>query len=148
VASTVYNTFGLPKTVNYGAPLGSITDSYAYDSNTGRMTSFQSILGSGTYSGALSWNGNGTLASLQITDPFNSNDAQMCNYGYNPWFRMNSVQCGAAWSQTMSYGGYGNISKSGSISFMPTYDNTTNRYQTIQRRAHLLEAGRSCRRCH
>ena len=128
VTSTTYNTFGEPTMVNFGS---GVTDSYKYDSGTGRMTYFQSALNSGTFYGILGWNANGTLASLTIGDPFNSTDSQSCSYAYDQWFRMEGPQCGSVWSQTMSYDAFGNISTSGTVSFMPTYNQATNRYVTI-----------------
>jgi RHS repeat-associated protein len=73
--------------------------------------------------GNLGWNGNGTLASLDITDPFNSSNQQNCTYGYDGLARLHTVGCGTAWSQTFSMDAFGNLSKSGTISFQPTYNN-------------------------
>ena len=129
VTSTVYNYFGLPTTITFGTGL---TDSYQYDPNTGRMTSFGStVAGGGPYSGSLAWNPNGTLYSLTIQDPFNSADAQTCTYEYMRWFRLHQVTCGSIWNQTMSYDPFSNISISESVPFLPTYNLATNWYATI-----------------
>ena len=80
--------------------------------------------------GNLTWNANGTLQALAITDPLNSANSQTCNYGYDDLVRISSAGCGATWSQTFSFDPFGNISKSGTGTFQPTY-NTMNRYQTL-----------------
>ncbi len=80
--------------------------------------------------GNLTWNANGTLQTLAITDPLNSANSQTCSYGYDDLVRISSAGCGATWSQTFSFDPFGNISKSGTGTFQPTY-NTMNRYQTL-----------------
>jgi RHS repeat-associated protein len=105
------------------------SDAYTYDSNTGRMTQYQFNIGSPVQSvtGKPTWNQNGTLGTLTITDPFNSANAQTCTYGYDDLARQNRVSCGTTWSQTFGYDSFGNISKSGSISFQASYSPSTNR---------------------
>ncbi len=80
--------------------------------------------------GNLTWNANGTLQTLAITDPLNSANSQTCSYGYDDLVRISSAGCGATWSQTFSFDPFGNISKSGTGTFQPTY-NTMNRYQSL-----------------
>jgi YD repeat-containing protein len=92
------------------------SDSYQYDPNTGRMTQYQFAINGSNLTGALTWNANGTLQQLAITDPFNSADGQTCAYQYDPIARLTSVNCGNAWSQTFSYDFAGNLKKSGSLS--------------------------------
>lgn len=119
--------------------------SFTYDANTGRMTQYKlAINGTGTY-GNLTWNANGTLQQLAITDPFNSADAQTCTYLYDDLGRVGlppgstgkSVDCGASiWQQNFSYDAFGNLTKtipSGGtgISWQPTYGSSTNRYTAI-----------------
>src|SRR2546425_5004848 len=77
-------------------------------------------------SGDLTWNRNGTLRQLNITDPFNSANTQNCTYSYDDLTRITGANCGTAWSQTFSFDPFGNINKSGSMSFQPTYSPTTN----------------------
>ena len=77
--------------------------------------------------GNLGWNANSTLASLNITDPFNSADTQNCSFSHDDLTRIASVNCGTSWAQTFAYDAFGNINKSGSMSFQPTYPPTTNR---------------------
>jgi hypothetical protein len=139
VTSTVYNTFGEPTTINFGG--SGFHDTYGYDGNTGRMNSFQFPASGGTYSGTPTWNANGTLASLIITDPFPAtSDSQTCAYSYDDFARLSKADCGAVWLQTFTYpqtngkvDPFGNINKDGNpgISFKPTYDTTTNRYLSL-----------------
>ncbi len=99
-----------------------------------RMTQFKFTVGSPAQSqvGNLTWNQNGTLGSLAITDPFNSANTQTCAYAHDDLARLASANCGAAASQTFSYDAFGNISKSGSpYAFQPTYNAATNRFATI-----------------
>jgi RHS repeat-associated protein len=42
-----------------------------------------------------------------------------------------SANCGTPWSQTFSFDPFGNISKTGTVSFQPTYNLATNRFQSI-----------------
>jgi RHS repeat-associated protein len=102
-------------------------DSYQYDPNTGRMIQYQFNMGSGPQSqtGALTWNANGTLKQLQITDQINSANSQTCTYGYDDLTRITGANCGAVWSQTFSLDSFGNLKKSGSASFPPTYTGDT-----------------------
>jgi RHS repeat-associated protein len=108
--------------------LGSLdNDAYQYDPNTGRMTQYQFNMGTGPTSqtGALTWNANGTLQKLQITDQINSANSQTCTDGYDDLTRIVSVSCGSVWAQTFSFDPFGNLSKSGSASFSPTYTGAT-----------------------
>ncbi|HEV2401025.1 MAG TPA: RHS repeat-associated core domain-containing protein [Candidatus Sulfotelmatobacter sp.] len=41
---------------------------------------------------------------------------------------MSGVSCGSTWAQTFSYDAFGNISKSGSASWLPSYTNSKNQY--------------------
>ncbi|HET7206728.1 MAG TPA: RHS repeat-associated core domain-containing protein [Terriglobales bacterium] len=56
---------------------------------------------------------------------------QTCTYGYDDMRRITSVNCGTPWAQTFSFDPFGNISKSGSISFLPTYSTATNRMTAL-----------------
>ncbi len=100
---------------------------FTYDANTGRMTQYKFTVNAQSVIGNLGWNPNGTLSSLNITDPFNSADTQNCAYAHDDLTRISSANCGAVWAQTFSYDPFGNINKSGSMSFQPTYSPTTNR---------------------
>jgi RHS repeat-associated protein len=113
------------------------TDTYTYDPNTGRMLSYSFAIGSPatTLSGGLTWNPNGTLRQLAITDGFNSSNTQTCNYGtssvagYDELGRLVSANCGSTWAQTFSFDPFNNLSKSGSISWNPGYNQANNHYQ-------------------
>jgi RHS repeat-associated protein len=77
--------------------------------------------------GTLTWNSNGSLGSLAISDALNSSNTQNCGYAHDDLSRIASVSCGSTWGQTFSFDPFGNISKSGSISFAGLYDTSTNR---------------------
>jgi hypothetical protein len=66
--------------VTYGS---ADSDAFTYDPNTFRMTNYQFSVNTQTYTGALTWNPNGSLGSLSITDPFNSADTQNCSYSHD-----------------------------------------------------------------
>lgn len=102
--------------------------SYQYDPNTLRMTQYSAALNGGTISGSLTWNPNGSLQKLVIADPFNAADAQTCTYGADDLSRIASANCGSAWAQTFTYDPFGNLTKSGSSSWSPGYNSSTNRY--------------------
>jgi hypothetical protein len=71
--------------------------------------------------GTLTWNANGTLQQLGITDPFNSSNQQTCSYAYDDLARLASANCGSIWSQTFSFDPLSNLSKFGTISFNPGF---------------------------
>jgi len=124
-------------------PLGSgDSDSFTYD-NTGRMTKYTFKVGSQSVVGQLQWNLNGTLGSLTVTDPFNSQNQQSCNYFYDDLGRLAgrepntnlSVHCENTWQQTFTMDAFGNLSKSGNSSFVASYllpdGSTNNQIQSI-----------------
>jgi len=120
--------------VIYGSTGGSGDfDTFGYDMKTGRMTSFTFSVGSTpqTLAGSLTWNMNGTLGSMAITDQMNSSNSQTCNYGYDDLARITSANCPSVWSQTFTFDAFGNASKSGSSAFLPTYSSSTNQYSTV-----------------
>jgi RHS repeat-associated protein len=124
VSGTSYNVFGLPFAIIFGS---GDSDIFGYDSNTGRMISYQFNVNSQSVLGQLTWNQNGMLRTLGITDPFDPSNQQTCNYTYDDLARVASANCGSIWSQTFAPGVFGNLSKSGTISFQPTYNQSTNR---------------------
>jgi len=124
VNSTMYNIASQPTQVNFGS-LDS--DSFSYDTNIGRMTQYKFKVNTQSLMGNLTWNPNGTLGALSITDPFNSADTQNCSYAHDDLTRITSANCGSVWSQTFSYDPLGNINKNGSVAFTPFYSATTNR---------------------
>ena len=136
VTGVAYTTSGTTE------PIGSLTqvtlgsgdnDTFAYDVNTGRLTQYKFNIGATpqTVQGTLTWNANSTLKTLAITDPFDSTDTQTCNYSYDDLVRIASANCGSTWSQTFSFDPFGNVTKSGSITFNPIYDQTKNWFQSL-----------------
>jgi RHS repeat-associated protein len=133
-----YNAASQPTSVLLGS---GDSDSYTYDPNTGRMTKYQFTIGTipKNLTGTLNWNPNGSLGSLVIVDPFTTADNQTCGYSADDLARLQSVSCGptsangATWAQTFAYDPFGNISKSGTSSFLSTYTGTppTNQYYQI-----------------
>jgi RHS repeat-associated protein len=127
VTNTVFDAGGHVTSVTLGSG-----DSDTYSINTvGQMQQFQSSVGSKTLTGAITWNTNETMAGLQITDQFNTANNQTCSYLYDDLGRLAGADCGAVWAQTFAYDPFGNISKSGSISFQPVYSASTNRMQSL-----------------
>jgi RHS repeat-associated protein len=131
VTSTSYNNFNRVTDVTFGS---ADTAHFGFDLNTGRVTQYKATINGTAMHGDLTWSANGSLRSLSITDPFNASDAQTCNYGtsttpgYDDVGRLVSVNCGSAWSQSFTYDAFGNIAKSGSISWMPGYNQANNQY--------------------
>jgi RHS repeat-associated protein len=123
VTGTTYSVASLPTQVNLGS---SDSDSFTYDPNTNRMTKYTFTVNGQSVVGALTWNSIGTLEGLAITDPFYGSGNQTCAYTHDDMSRIASANCGSPWSQTFSYDTFGNISKSGTISFQPTYSYLTN----------------------
>lgn len=103
------------------------TDNFTYDPNTGRMTEYKFLINGLADTGDLTWNANGSLRQLTITDalpPPSATDSQTCTYTHDDLGRIASVNCPQGnWLQTFSYDAFGNISKSGSVSFMGPYSN-------------------------
>jgi RHS repeat-associated protein len=128
LSSTIYNVAGKPTQVNLGS---SDSDAFTYDPNTNRMTQYKFNVNGQSVIGNLGWNADGSLGTLGITDPFNSNDAQSCSYSNDDLSRIASANCGTGWSQTFAYDAFGNIGKSGTMSFQPTYSYLTNRMTQI-----------------
>jgi RHS repeat-associated protein len=151
VSSVTYNAANQPCIVTLG--LGD-TDTYVYDNNstctgplvTGRMTSYTFSVGATptTDVGSLSWNANGTLRSLAITDGFNAGGTQTCSYGtsstpgYDEQGRLVSAVCNNSsgtnvWGQSFSYDAFNNLTKSvpsgdTGITWQPGYNQTNNQY--------------------
>jgi RHS repeat-associated protein len=134
VASTTYNLSTYVATVNFGS-LDS--DVLTFDPNTGRMKQYTFNVGSKADTGVLAWNSNGSLGQLAITDTVSgTSDSQTCNYTHDDLARIASVSCGSSiWAQTFGYDVFGNISKSGSSSFLAGYvlanGSTNNQIQSL-----------------
>ena len=121
VTSTVYNVASEATGVTFGS---GDSEAFQFDANTFRMTQYKYTVGATpkTVVGNLTWNANGTLASLGITDAFNAANTQNCTYSYDDLARLASGNCGSVWAQTFSYDAFGNITKSGSMQFQPGYN--------------------------
>jgi len=128
LTSTTYNTASQATQVNFGS---SDTDVFTYDQNTTRMTKYAFSINGQSEVGQLTWNAIGSLETLAITDPFNGPDNQTCNYTHDDLERIATVNCGSPWTQSFTYDVFGNISKSGSDSFQPTYSYLTNQMTEI-----------------
>jgi RHS repeat-associated protein len=134
VTAMNYNPYGTPPQMT--ATLGSgDSDVFSFDANTGRTTKYQFNVNGHSDTGTLTWNANGSLNQLAITDALYSGDSQTCTYAHDDLSRIASVNCGSVWSQTFSYDAFGNISKSGNSQFLPIYKdasgNTSNRFVSI-----------------
>lgn len=129
VSSTTYNAASEATALTLGS---GDSDSFGYDPNTFRMTQYKFTVGATPQSvvGNLTWNANGTLGKLAITDAFNSTNTQTCTYGHDDLARVASGNCGSLWSQTFTYDAFGNITKAGTNSFNPGYNPITNRMST------------------
>lgn len=137
VTNTAYNVASQVTGVTLGS---SDNDSFTYDPNSGRMTQYQFSVGATpqTLTANLTWNSNGTLQTMAITDQLNAINTQTCSFRYDDLARLAgrnannfSVDCGATWQQAFTLDPFGNLTKSGSVSFLPTYSTTTNRYSNI-----------------
>jgi hypothetical protein len=53
-------------------------------------------------------------------------DNQTCTDTYDDLARVSGNNCGSTWAQTFSFDAFGNVSKSGSISWQPTYNSPAN----------------------
>jgi RHS repeat-associated protein len=91
------------------------------------MTKYTYTVGPATDIGILTWNTNGTLKTLAITDGLNAGGTQTCNFTYDDVVRILTDNCGAVWNQSYTYSDqYNNFSKSGSSNWNPGYSTTNN----------------------
>ncbi|MBI3475373.1 MAG: RHS repeat-associated core domain-containing protein [Acidobacteria bacterium] len=138
VSSVIYTTSGTSQ------PIGSLTsvtlgsgdsDAFGYDTLTGRLISYTFNMNSSVAkSGGLTWNANGTLGQIALTDNVNTANTQSCTYSHDDLGRISSANCSSnKWGQTFSYDPFGNVTKSATVgtTFLPTYDLTTNRFNTM-----------------
>ena len=103
-------------------------DVYGYDTLL-RMTQYSLQGGVNSLSGTINYNANSSVASSQISDPVGAN-TQSCTYTYDAVLRLSTSNCGAV-NQSFGYDRYGNIQKTGTFVFTPTYSSTTNRMTAI-----------------
>jgi RHS repeat-associated protein len=128
VSATTYSVASLATQVTFGS---SDSDSFTYDPNSNRMTKYTFDINGQSVVGTLTWNSIGTLESLAITDPFYGAGNQTCTYTHDDMSRIASASCGSPWSQTFSYDAFGNVSKSGTVTFQPDYSYLTNRMTLV-----------------
>ena len=96
---TSYNAASEVTQLNLGS---GDNDTFAYD-NMDRMNLYEFTINGQSETGALTWNSNGTLGQLVITDPFNSGDNQTCSYVHDDLVRISTASCGSVWSQNFTY---------------------------------------------
>ncbi len=137
VSRTQYNDFDSggpwrPQVVTLGS---GDSDTVTFDFNSARVTEYKATINGSSAKGDLSWNGNGSLQQLQITDPFKTANNQTCAYARDDLSRISKVDCGTNnWGQTFGYDAFGNITKAvitnpshSGNPFTPTYSpNNTN----------------------
>ncbi len=112
VTSTSYNPASEVTALTLGS---SDSDAFTFDPNTFRITQYQFNVNGKSVTGALTWNANGTLGKLAITDAFNSTNTQTCTYSHDDLARIASGNCGSVWSQTFTYDQLNRISIGGSV---------------------------------
>jgi RHS repeat-associated protein len=121
VKTVSYNPASQITNVNFNS---GETDAYSYDVMN-RMNKYTYTLGSSSLVGTPTWNPNGTLGSLNISDEFNSANNQDCTYTHDDLARISNVSCTeSGWSQAFTYDQFGNIKKTGSSSWIPSYYNS------------------------
>ncbi len=139
--NVIYTTSGTTQ------PIGSLTsvtlgsgdsDAFGYDPLTGRLTSYTFNMNSAVAkTGGLTWNANGSLGTLALTDNVTPANSQTCSYSHDDLARIASASCmhssTTLWSQTFAFDPFGNIDKTATAgtSFLPTYNEQTNQYSTI-----------------
>jgi len=122
-------------------PIGSLTqvtfgsgdsDNFSFDTNTGRPQLFRGTMGLLSNTGSLTWNPNGSLGALSIVDQINPTNSQNCSFSHDDLGRVASANCGSLWNQSFNFDPFGNITKTGSISWgcATCYNSTTNRYNS------------------
>jgi RHS repeat-associated protein len=126
VTGTTYNPASQVTGITYGS---SDSDEFGFEPNTGKSNGYKFHVNGVTVSGALTWNSNGSLGALKTTDPFNSANTQDCSYSHDDLGRTSGVNCAGEnpWQQNFTYDAFGNMSKSGSLSFVAQYSPSTNR---------------------
>ena len=128
LTSVTYNNSSQAAAVHYGS---GDSDSFSFDPNMGLPTSYSINIGAGNQTATMTNNPNGSLKTLAVSDTFYANEDETCQYLYDSDFRLFNTNCGASgWQGNYSYDQYGNIDKSGSTAFQPTYNTATNRYSS------------------
>ena len=123
-----YDAASRPLTVPVGTSGDS--DTFTYDA-TEKMKTYTFSVNGKSMSGTLTWNQDGALGTLGITDTFNSGGAQTCNFAYDDVGRLLTDNCGSTlWNQSYSYDQYDNLTKTGNpgSSWNPGYNAANNHY--------------------
>jgi RHS repeat-associated protein len=134
VSSTTYDLVNYKTTVAFAS---GDSDVFSFDANTGRLSKYTFNVGSNSDIGQLTWNSNGSLGTLQVTDTIpGTTDSQTCNYAHDDLSRIASVNCGnSTWRQNFSYDPFGNIVKDSTgytgLTFNPTYSTATNQFTSL-----------------
>ena len=120
-----YDAASRPTNVKFGS---GDSDAFSYDPSTGRMTQYLYAVGSTCQPivGTLNWNANGSMMSRGNYDPITPANTDYCSYSHDDLGRIQNYSCTAGWAQSFSYDTFGNISKSGSITYTPGYDTAKN----------------------
>ncbi|HEY7839203.1 MAG TPA: hypothetical protein VIC54_11465, partial [Terriglobales bacterium] len=105
-AGTAYSPLGLTN-VEFGS---GDSDSYGYNA-AGQVTGYTFNMGSYADSGTLTWNFEGSLGLLAVSDtiPGTSDNNTLCSFSEDDLGRLASADCGAAESQAFSYDAFGNM---------------------------------------
>jgi hypothetical protein len=135
VNSVTYNSASQPLVTTYGNGSGGSngdTDANTWDAASGKQTETKFTIGATPVTDTLNWtwNANGTLGQLGITDNNSgSTDTQTCNDTHDDIVRITTWNCGSLWNESYAYTPdyAGNVTKSGSLSFAPGYTAATNR---------------------
>jgi len=134
VSGTVYDLATFKTTLTLGS---GDSDVFTSDPNTGRLTQYKFNVGTKADTGTMTWNANGSLATLAISDTIATTlDTQTCNFAHDDMARIASANCGnSIWRQNFSYDAFGNISKDSAgytgLTFMPGYSSTTNQFTSL-----------------
>ncbi len=130
VTATTYAVSGQLTGLTYGS--GDI-DNYTYNPSTLRTATYALHANTLNVLGTLTWSPNGTLRTLQVTDPLNTANTETCTYGYDDLARQSSANCGTPWNQTFSLDAFGNIAKAATVgtSFQATYAPASNHLTAV-----------------
>jgi YD repeat-containing protein len=129
-AGTITAPAGYLTGVTYGS---ADTDAFTPDVNTGRMNQYKYTVNGQSVIGNLTWNTNGSLKQLAVTNPVYTASSMTCTYAHDDLSRIASVDCPGKWQQTFTYDAFGNIRKvpGSSIAFDATYNVATNRVTNL-----------------
>jgi len=121
-----YDSASRPQTLTYTNSSGD-TDQWLWDANSGNIAKATFTVGGTTDTHTYTWNPNGTLQKLVVADNLSSADNQTCTTSDDDIGRLTSWNCGSLYNESYAYSNdaFGNITKSGSLSFNPGYTSLT-----------------------